>query len=81
VLFNSDGVSYDFFTIVSGSVQILNDTDGFDEVTPEHGPGRFLGELNVLIGQRVWHGDALRSAVGEGSAAIRSFHDHLAFNH
>ena len=36
------------------SVAIINDTDGIDVVVTEHGPGRFLGELNLLTGQRVY---------------------------
>ena len=54
VLFHSGDTSYSFFAIVSGAVAIINDTDGVDEVVTEHGPGRFLGELNLLTGQRVY---------------------------
>ncbi len=64
VLYHSRDSSYSFFAIVSGSVAIINDTDGIDEVDTEHGPGRFLGELNLLTGQRVYL-TARVSAAGE----------------
>jgi thioredoxin reductase (NADPH) len=64
VLFHSGDASYSFFAIVSGAVEIINDTDGIDEVVTEHGPGRFVGELNLLTGQRVYL-TARVSAAGE----------------
>jgi thioredoxin reductase (NADPH) len=54
VLYRSGDASYSFYAIVSGAVAIINDTDGIDQVVTEHGPGRFLGELNLLTGQRVY---------------------------
>jgi thioredoxin reductase (NADPH) len=54
VLFHSGDPTYDFFASISATVQIVNDTDGGTDVVTEHGPGRFLGELNLLTGQRVY---------------------------
>jgi thioredoxin reductase (NADPH) len=54
VLFRAGDDTYDFFAVVSGVVQIINDTDSTEEVVTEHGPGRFLGKINLLTGQRVY---------------------------
>ncbi|MCU1359169.1 MAG: Thioredoxin-disulfide reductase [Ilumatobacteraceae bacterium] len=54
VLFHSGDTAYDFFVNISATVQIINDTDGVDDVVTEHGPGRFLGELSLLTGQRAY---------------------------
>lgn len=54
VLFRNGDPSYDFYAIVRGAVEIINDTDGDETVITEHGDGRFLGELNLLTGQRVY---------------------------
>ena len=53
VLFRAGDDTYEFFAIVSGTVQIINEADAVDDVVIEHGPGRFLGEINLLTGQRV----------------------------
>ncbi len=52
VLFRAGDDTYEFFAIVSGTVQIINEADAVDDVVIEHGPGRFLGEINLLTGQR-----------------------------
>ena len=54
VLFRNGDPSYDFYAIVHGGVEIINDTDGDDAIITEHSDGRFLGELNLLTGQRVY---------------------------
>src|SRR5262249_11698931 len=51
----------------SGAVQIINETDGADEVVIEHTAGRFLGELNLLTGQRVY----LTARVSQAGEVIR----------
>ena len=53
-LYRSGDDAYDFFVIVSGQVDILLDGDGQDRLITQHGAGRFLGELNLLTGQRVY---------------------------
>ena len=47
---------YDFFVIISGAVDIVVGEGESDErvVTTQHGAGRFLGELSLLTGQRVY---------------------------
>jgi thioredoxin reductase (NADPH) len=56
VLFRAGDASYDFVLIDSGAVEILsNATAESDEaVVVTHGAGRFIGELNLLTGQKAY---------------------------
>lgn len=54
VLFAAGDATYDFFVVVSGRVDITGHFDGVDEVIVQHGANRFIGELNLLTGQRVY---------------------------
>ena len=53
-LFREGDVTYDFFVLVSAEVDIVVAVDGGERVIVRHGPGRFLGELNMLSGLRVF---------------------------
>lgn len=53
-LFREGDVTYDFFVLVSAEVDIVVSVDGGENVVAHHGPGRFLGELNMLTGLRVF---------------------------
>jgi thioredoxin reductase (NADPH) len=53
-LYRAGDTGYDFYVVVSGRVEILIDTDGEERLIVTHGPGRFLGELNLLTGLRVF---------------------------
>jgi thioredoxin reductase (NADPH) len=53
-LYREGDASYDFFAVVSGTVEIVVDAGGEERLVATHGPGRFLGELNLLTGQRVF---------------------------
>jgi thioredoxin reductase (NADPH) len=53
-LFREGDVTYDFFVLVSAEVDIVVTADGDENVIIHHGPGRFLGELNMLTGLRVF---------------------------
>ncbi len=54
-LFREGDEGYDFFVVVSGRVAIVADVGRPDErVIGVHGPGRFLGELNLLTGEGVY---------------------------
>ncbi|MEY2400839.1 MAG: thioredoxin reductase [Ilumatobacteraceae bacterium] len=53
-LFREGDPSYDFFVIVSGAVDIVVQSDGEERVITRHGARRFLGELNMLTGLRVF---------------------------
>src|ERR1700742_1838029 len=53
-LYREGDVSYDFFVLVSAGVDIVVTGDGEERILAHHGPGRFLGELNMLTGLRVF---------------------------
>src|SRR5579863_7238396 len=53
-LYRQGDVTYDFFVLVSAEIDVLLDVDGGESVITHHGPGRFLGELNMLTGLRVF---------------------------
>jgi thioredoxin reductase (NADPH) len=53
-LYREGDAAYDFFVIVSGAVEIVMHADGEDRIITRHGAGRFLGELNLLSGMRVF---------------------------
>ena len=53
-LYREGDASYDFYVIVSGAVDIVIHDDGVGRVITRHGAGRFLGELNMLTGLRVF---------------------------
>ena len=52
-LYREGDPTYDFHVIVHGEVEIFVSADGEERVIAHHGPGRFLGELNMLTGLRV----------------------------
>jgi thioredoxin reductase (NADPH) len=53
-LYREGDAAYDFYVVLSGAVEILARSDGEDRVVARHGAGRFLGELNLLTGLRVF---------------------------
>jgi thioredoxin reductase (NADPH) len=54
VLYRAGDASYDFIVILEGAVDIIRpDLDG-ETLLTTHGAGRFLGELNMLTGQRAF---------------------------
>lgn len=53
-LYREGDITYDFFVLVSAAVDIILAVDGAEDVIAHHGPGRFLGELNMLTGLRVF---------------------------
>lgn len=54
LLFREGDESYDFFVVETGSVAIVQWYGKGDKVVAIHGPHRFLGELNLLTGTRVY---------------------------
>lgn len=53
-LYRAGDAAYDFYVVLSGLVEIVVTVDGDEQVIVEHGAGRFLGELNLLTGLRVF---------------------------
>src|SRR3989442_13252245 len=53
-LYREGDATYDFYVILSGAAEIVVRSDGEERLIPRHGPGQFLGELNLLSGQRVY---------------------------
>lgn len=56
VLFRPGDEVYDLVVVDEGEVEIVLDSTGGDAeiVITRHGPGRFIGELNMLTGQTVY---------------------------
>ena len=54
VLYREGDVAYDFYVVLSGEVEIVTGIGNDEQVIARHGPGRFLGELNLLTGLRVF---------------------------
>jgi thioredoxin reductase (NADPH) len=53
-LYREGDTAYDFYVVLSGLVEIVVRADGEDRLINTHGAGRFLGELNLLSGSRVF---------------------------
>ena len=53
-LYREGDAGYDFYVVLAGAVEIVVNADGKERVIARHTPGRFLGELNLLTGQRVF---------------------------
>jgi thioredoxin reductase (NADPH) len=62
VLFREGDPSCDFYVIVRGLVAIVEGHEREETVIGLHGPGRFLGELNLLTGQVVFVTAVVREA-------------------
>ena len=53
-LYREGDPTYDFFVVLSGAVDIVMSADDRELQIAHHGSGSFLGELNMLTGQRVF---------------------------
>ena len=54
ILFREGDTTYDFYVVESGAVAIVRGYGDENRVIAVHGPHRFLGELNLLTGARVY---------------------------
>ena len=54
ILYREGDAAYDFYVVLSGEVEIVTGSGEHEQVIVRHGPGRFLGELNLLTGMRVF---------------------------
>ena len=53
-LYRAGDTAYDFYVVLAGEIEIVVASDGEERLIAQHGPGRFLGELNMLTGLRVF---------------------------
>jgi thioredoxin reductase (NADPH) len=53
-LYRAGDTTYDFYVMLDGEVEIVIETEGEERVIARHRAGRFLGELNMLTGLRVF---------------------------
>jgi thioredoxin reductase (NADPH) len=53
-LFRQGDQTYEFYVVLSGAIDIVVRTDGVDHLITRHGPGRFVGELNLITGLRLF---------------------------
>ena len=53
-LYQAGDITYDFYVILSGAVEVVVHSDGEERIISRQGAGRFLGELNLLTGERVY---------------------------
>src|SRR5580693_10707591 len=54
VLFREGDRAYDFTVVLSGAVTVVDHDAGRERELVTIGPGRFLGELGILTGERVF---------------------------
>jgi thioredoxin reductase (NADPH) len=52
ILFSPDDQSYDLLVVLTGEVVVTSQRQGQSVEYARHGPGQFVGELNLLTGQR-----------------------------
>ena len=52
LLFRAGDLVENFFVVLEGEVDIIRAGAEHDELIATHGAGRFVGELNLLTGQR-----------------------------
>ena len=53
-LYREGDVTYDFIVVVSGAIDMVVSDGAGEQLVAQHGRGRFLGELNMLTGMRVF---------------------------
>jgi thioredoxin reductase (NADPH) len=55
VLFRAGEEYHHFFVILAGRIAVVEDCEERRRIIAVHGPGRFLGELSLLIGQTAFY--------------------------
>jgi len=61
LLFQAGEATDDFFIVLEGEVEVIGGGDGEEFVVASYGPGGFVGELNLLTGQRRFVSARVRS--------------------
>ena len=65
LLFQAGDQDYDFIVVLSGAVEIVRPANDSETVIGTFGAGQFLGELNLLTGQRA-RADGSSDPAGQG---------------
>jgi thioredoxin reductase (NADPH) len=66
-LYRAGAVAYDFFVVLEGRAEVVRKDNDGEVLIASYGPGGFLGELNLLTGQRAY----LSSRVAESGRVLR----------
>jgi thioredoxin reductase (NADPH) len=66
VLYRAGDAECDFFVVVAGTVEMIEDLGGAHRVLEVHGAGRFLGELGHLTGEAM----SVSAVVGDAGAVV-----------
>jgi thioredoxin reductase (NADPH) len=72
-LYREGDATNEFFVLVSAEIDVVVGVDGEERVIVSHGPGRFLGELNMLSGLRVF----VSARVVKSGDVVAISRDHL----
>jgi thioredoxin reductase (NADPH) len=62
ILFDYGDRVYDFFVVLSGAIDVLDNSTGTPRLIMSHRAGRFLGEINILTKQTVFVTARVREA-------------------
>ncbi|MBW4436701.1 MAG: FAD-dependent oxidoreductase [Pleurocapsa minor GSE-CHR-MK-17-07R] len=62
ILFEYGDVGYDFFVVLSGQIDIFENSEGTPRLLASHTAGRFLGEVSIFTGQSVFLTGRVRTA-------------------
>jgi thioredoxin reductase (NADPH) len=73
VLIEAGDSTVPFFVVTSGKIEIIRPSDRGDTLVVVHGPGKFTGEANMIIGRR----SLTRARVGESGEVIELTRDQL----
>ena len=74
VLFAEGDQATTFFIIESGAVAIVEDYEGESRLIAVHGQHRFLGEIGILFGQRLYLSGVVRDAGGVIEVPLKELH-------
>src|SRR3954462_10330366 len=62
-----------FFVVKSGQIEIIRTSRRGDTLIVAHGPGRFTGEANLILGRR----SLMRARVSQAGEVIELTHEQL----
>ena len=73
VLIEAGDSTVPFFVVTSGKIEVIRPSDRGDTLVAVHGPGKFTGEANMIIGRR----SLTRARVAESGEVIELTRDQL----